>query len=89
MYIQLENDYTANDNKGAYVHFVGEDEHDEGDLALVRIENGRLIWYESQNGECICESNGDYMTGDNIELVCQYLLKQFPGAEIDRIELGS
>jgi hypothetical protein len=43
-----------------------------------------LFWYESQNGEFICDSNGEHMTESNIDLVCRFLSKQFPDAEIDK-----
>ena len=89
MYIQLERDWTANDNKGLYVHIYDLSiEGVEGDIALIRIENGSLIWYESQNGECLCDSAGDFMTEDNIRLVCEFLRKQFPDSDIDTGELS-
>ena len=87
MYIQLERDYNLNDNKGVFIHFHGKDEQDEGDIALIRIENGSLFWYENQNGEYICDSASEYMADENIKLICQYLLKQFPEAELDVNEL--
>jgi|GEM_PF-6666103 len=89
IYIQLERDYLANDNKGILIHFSGKDENNEGDIALIRIENGSLFWYENQNGEYICDSASEYVADENIKLICQYLLKQFPEAEIDTSELKS
>jgi hypothetical protein len=96
MYIQLEQDYNRNDNKGLYVTMYKSFD-DEPDMALIRIENGFLVWYESQNGEYMADhddtcrriGSGDYMTKENIDLVCLWLSRQFPGAEIDRSELKS
>ena len=85
MYIELECDYDADDNKGLYVHFIMEDDdQDDGYLALVRIEdNGMILWYESQNGEYICNAEGEYMTEKNIKLVREFLKRQFPNCVID------
>ena len=96
MYIKLERDYNANDNKGLYVHFHEEAGHGEEGTALIRIENGFMVWYESQNGEYMSDhndtrrriGNGDYMNDENIDIVCQWLSRQFSEAEIDKTELS-
>jgi len=83
-YIELELDYNADDNKGLYVHFIRENDQYDNPIALVRIEdNGMILWYESQNGEYICNAEGEYMTQRNIELVCEFLNRQFPNCDIE------
>ena len=107
MYIQLTEDYNADDNKGLYVHAINfhkctcrdDKKHCNCDLeefiALIRVENGFLAWYESQNSEYMFNhddprqriGNGEYMTEENIQLICTWLSRQFPGCEIDKSEL--
>ncbi len=92
MYIQIEQDYNANDNKGMYVHInYSEDEREEygkekwdveGDIALVRIENGLLIWYENQNGVSIDTAIGDTFNVINIQRVIKWMEKAFPGVDM-------
>lgn len=82
MFIQLEEDWVEDDNKGLYAHFAGEDEYD-GDTILFRIEDGYIFLYESQNGEFICKADGEYMTEENIALICMFLIKQYPDCEIE------
>lgn len=86
MYIQLADDYERKDNKGLYAYFSydeNETGQEENDIILFRIEDGEINLYESQNPEFIALSRANYMTKENVKLVCDFLQKQYPNAVID------
>jgi len=88
MLITVENDYLTNDNKGLIIDMRDYD-YDDPIIVLIRIENEMIIWYESQNGEYICDSIGEYMTDSNRVLVGKFLEKQNPDCHIEGLYLNS
>jgi hypothetical protein len=80
MHIHIEADYNSDDNKGVYVHFC---DGEESDTALIRIENSKLIFYESQNGFVIGNAIDGIMTEENMITICTWLSKNHSNAEIE------
>ena len=86
--VEVERDYNADDGKGVYVHMrtradVGMGAGADPAMALVRVENGSLFWYESQNGECMGDAEDDCVTGRILAKLYKWLTKQFPEADIE------
>ena len=88
VHIQVEPDYNATDGKGVYVHLYSREAMSgvseiDAELALVRIENRMLYWYENENGEHIGFSSDDVMTGKVVNQLYKFLLEQFSEADIE------